>query len=140
MSEVKSSAIRVLIVNENNPVLAQWPLNEPFAPDMLVIGQLRPGPLAEVEAAALCPDILLLEADHLCAATATLLVQFPTLVFCRRECEAEGLQALQGGAAGLLISDETTLEAIVDAIRAVRRGEAILSPRITGQILDALAH
>lgn len=140
MNDVHAPVIRVALVTEENPAWAQWLQNGLLAPDIVVVGRLRSGPLAEAEATALCPDILLLEADHLCAATVALLAQFPTLVICHRECETEGLQALLGGAAGLLILDETTPETLADAVRAVRHGEAILSPRITGQVLDTLTH
>ena len=132
--------IRVLLVNGHDPALMAWPPHLPEADDIVVVGHLGLGPVAETDAAALHPDVILLDGEALKETGIHLLTQYPTLLLCRREDELSNLPALQGGAAGVLISDETTPEALVEAIRAVRRGEAILSPRLTGQILDALTH
>lgn len=50
------------------------------------------------------------------------------------------MQLLQLGARGCLVRDEGLLEKLPEAIRAVQRGETVLSPRLTGWILNTLRH
>ncbi len=50
--------------------------------------------------------------------------------------EALVLEAFRQGALGHLVRGQAGPEAIVRAIRAVHRGEAVLSPALAGRILD----
>jgi DNA-binding NarL/FixJ family response regulator len=50
------------------------------------------------------------------------------------------LPTLQLGARGFLARDELLLAKLPEAICAVQRGEAILSPRLTGWMLDTILH
>jgi DNA-binding NarL/FixJ family response regulator len=52
--------------------------------------------------------------------------------------ETRTLQLLQWGARGCLVKGEGLLEKLPEAIRTVHRGEAVLSPRLTGWMLDTL--
>jgi DNA-binding NarL/FixJ family response regulator len=49
------------------------------------------------------------------------------------------LDAFRKGARGHLVRGESTPLEIVEAIRAVSRGDTVLSPRMAGWILDEMA-
>ena len=134
------SLTRVLMVNDNDPWLAALPWRWPLTENVLLLTPVASLHTAEALAEQLHPDVLLLEACPLDAALTALLTQYPTLIIARRGDEALGLLALQGGAAGLLIIEDSTPDDVLAAVCAVRRGEAVLSPRLSGQILDVLKH
>jgi DNA-binding NarL/FixJ family response regulator len=48
------------------------------------------------------------------------------------------IDALRAGASGFLLKDAPTTE-VVDAVRAVAAGDAVLSPQVTRQLLDQVA-
>ncbi len=49
------------------------------------------------------------------------------------------LEGLRAGASGFLLKDVTP-ERLVEAVRVVAAGDALLAPRATRRLLDALAH
>ena len=54
--------------------------------------------------------------------------------------EQRTLQTLRLGARGFLDKGDELLTKLAEAIRSVQRGEAILSPRLTGWMLDTILH
>lgn len=90
------------------------------------------------------PDIVLLDAGAPCAgrpqtAVAQILEPFPQvkiIVLHEEGQEHLVLDALKGGAMGHLVKEQTRPDEIVAAIRAVNRGEVILSSHIAGSMLD----
>ncbi len=81
---------------------------------------------------ALMPD------DGAQAASAGLFTAGKVLLLSETRAEARTLQLLRWGARGCILKGEGLLERLPDAIRAVDRGEAVLSPRLTGWMLDTL--
>ena len=49
------------------------------------------------------------------------------------------LEALRAGAAGFLVKDSAP-ELIIDAVRAVARGDALIAPEVTRRLLDQFVH
>jgi DNA-binding NarL/FixJ family response regulator len=89
------------------------------------------------------PDAILLNAallngDGAPAASAGLFTAAKVLLVSEAGLEARTLQLLRWGARGCLVKGEGLLEKLPDAIRTVCRGEAVLSPRLTGWMLDTL--
>ena len=97
------------------------------------------------QTAALQPDVVLLATTLLNgssqkAAEAGLFSTSKVLLVSEPGQEAGLLTTLQLGARGYLIRDEALLTKLPDAICAVQRGEAILSPRLAGWMLDTILH
>jgi DNA-binding NarL/FixJ family response regulator len=113
------------------------------AGDMRVVG-LADSVEKTVELAHLLrPDTILLNTallngDGAQAASAGLFAAANVLLMCESGAEAHTLLLLRWGARGCLVKGEGLLEKLPDAIRAVYRGEAVLSPRLTGWMLDTL--
>jgi DNA-binding NarL/FixJ family response regulator len=89
------------------------------------------------------PDAILLDAalvngDGAGAAEMGLFAAGKVLLVSEPGAEAHTLQLLRLGARGCLVKGEGLLEKLPEAIRAVQRGEAVLSPRLTGWMLDTL--
>jgi DNA-binding NarL/FixJ family response regulator len=72
------------------------------------------------------------------AAEAGLFATSKVLLVSEANAEAHTLPLLQLGAQGCLIKDENLWEKLPAALRAVYRGEAVLSPRLTGWVFDML--
>jgi DNA-binding NarL/FixJ family response regulator len=113
------------------------------AGDMHVVGLA--GSVEEtIELARLLrPDTILLNAallhgDGAQAASAGLFTAGKVLLLSEAGAEASTLQWLRWGARGCVVKGEGMLEKLPVAIRAVYRGEAVLSPRLTGWMLDTL--
>ncbi len=101
------------------------------------------------EAAALTqvlrPDVILLTlsmlgSNGLVGPAAGLFSDGKVLVLTEPGQEERTLQMLQLGARGFLFNDVGLLPKLPEAIRSVQRGEAILSPRLTGWMLDTMLH
>ncbi len=113
------------------------------AGDMHVIG-LADSAEGTIELARLLrPDAILLNAALLQgegaeAVSAKLFAAGKVLLLSEAGAEASTLQLLQLGARGCVVKGEELLKRLPDAIRAVHRGEAVLSPRLTGWMLDTL--
>ncbi len=89
------------------------------------------------------PDAILLDAallrdDGAYAASVGLFTVGKVLLLSEAHAEARTLQLLRWGALGCVVKGEGLLERLPEAIRAVYRGEAVLSPRLTGWMLDTL--
>ncbi|MFQ5906997.1 MAG: response regulator [bacterium] len=89
------------------------------------------------------PDVILLEIGSRHASNLEILAQiqelFPRtriIVFNEEDQEELVLEAFRKGALGHLVKGKAQPAEIVEAIRAVNRGEAILSPGLAGSILD----
>ena len=91
------------------------------------------------------PDTILLNAallngDGVQAAKAGLFAAGKVLLLSEADAEAQTLHLLQLGAQGCLVKGAGLLEKLPEAICAVQLGEAVLSPRLTGWMLDTLRY
>jgi DNA-binding NarL/FixJ family response regulator len=137
--------ISVLIVANNEPFRQVLEHTLLEAESFHVVGLVDTVEEAVTLAGALQPDVVLLTTTLLNgnskqAAEAGLFSNSKVLLVSEPGQEARLLPTLQLGARGFLARDELLLAKLPEAICAVQRGEAILSPRLTGWMLDTILH
>jgi DNA-binding NarL/FixJ family response regulator len=137
--------VRVLVVDDQRVVRAGFAAVIEAEPDLTVTGQAGDGAEALRLVAAHAPDVVLMDIrmpgmDGL-AATRELTALDPpvrVLVLTTFRRDEYVFAALRGGASGFLLKDCEPQE-LVDAIRTVAAGEALLAPAITRQLINAFA-
>ena len=114
--------------------------------DLEVVSEAKDGQQAVSEALRVRPDVALVgvslpNGDGI-NTTAQIVDRVPScrvIVFSGQEDESVLLDALEAGAAGYL-SKESPLTELIEATRAVHRGEALVPPRMLGAVLQRLIH
>lgn len=111
-------------------------------PDMVVVGEAEDGRSAVKLACQLLPDIVLMDIAMplLSGLEATRQIrhdcsQVKVLLLTMHDNEDYIRQALANGAMGYILKDAAAHE-LLDAIRAVQRGEAVLSPAVTRLVIE----
>ncbi|CAH0230146.1 response regulator transcription factor [Microbacterium foliorum] len=113
--------------------------------DLIVVGEAADGHAAIAQAAALRPDIVLMDIrmpglDGI-AATEAIVREHPdtrVLVLTTFDLDEYAFGAIRAGASGFLLKDAQRHEMIA-AVRAVHRGDAVLAPRVTRMLLQHVA-
>ncbi|MGV9286282.1 response regulator transcription factor [Streptomyces sp. NPDC003719] len=136
--------IRVLLADDQNLVRAAFALLVASAPDMEVVGEAGTGreavELARARRADLVvmdvrmPDLDGIEATRLIAADEDL-AGVKVLVLTTYDTDENIVEALRAGAAGFLVKDTRPAE-LLDAIRTVTAGDALLSPGPTARLIE----
>ncbi|MDT0612483.1 response regulator transcription factor [Streptomyces lancefieldiae] len=136
--------IRVLLADDQNLVRAAFALLVASAPDMEVVGEAGTGrravELARAERADLVvmdvrmPDLDGIEATRLIAADEDL-AGVKVLVLTTYDTDENIVEALRAGASGFLVKDTRPAE-LLDAIRTVTAGDALLSPGPTARLIE----
>ncbi|MER7207552.1 response regulator transcription factor [Streptosporangium sp. NPDC000239] len=111
-------------------------------PDMTVVGQAADGETAVAQATALRPDVAVLDIrmpglDGL-AATARITAEVPAtrvVVLTTFGLDEYVFAALRAGAAGFMLKDADPGR-IIDAVRVVAGGDALLDPGVTRRLID----
>jgi len=145
--------IRVLLVDDDPLVRAGLRLMLRSAPDIDVIGEAADGAAAITATAELVPDVVLMDirmpgTDGVTATAAiTAAAARPTRapaapgprVVALTTFDADDLvrQAITAGAVGYLVKDTPPAE-IINAVRAVAAGQGVLSPAVTGPLLEQM--
>lgn len=136
-------AASVLIVDDDALVRAGLGLILGGCPDLLVVGEAGDGVTGVQMAKDLAPDVILMDVrmPHLdgLAATREILSHRPQariVVLTTFDADDLVLSALSAGAHGFLLKD-TPPARMVEAIRAVVRGEHTLSPSVVTQLINA---
>lgn len=111
-------------------------------PDIEVVSEAADGRSAVAEAVNLAPDVAILDIrmpimDGLAAteAIAQRCPQTRVLILTTFDLDENVYRALRSGAAGFLLK-EATREQLIDAVRAVARGDTPLSPRLTRRLIE----
>jgi DNA-binding NarL/FixJ family response regulator len=135
--------IRVLIVDDQSLVRAGFRMILEAEEDVEVVGEAADGAEAIAAAAELEPDVILMDVrmpnvDGL-EATRRLLdgkQEGPrVLILTTFDLDEYVYEALRVGASGFLLKD-TPPEQLVEAIRVVSNGDALLSPVITRRVIE----
>jgi DNA-binding NarL/FixJ family response regulator len=133
-------AVRVLIADDQELVRAGFAMILAAQPDITVIGEAADGAEAIRAARASSPDVVLMDirmpnVDGIEATTAICRdTRAKVLVLTTFDADEYVYDALRAGASGFLLKDMRRDE-LVDAVRVVAAGEALLAPAITRRLI-----
>ncbi|GHH84062.1 response regulator [Streptomyces capitiformicae] len=143
---MSEGTIRVLLADDQNLVRASFAMLVSSARDMEVVGEAATGreavELARTARADLVvmdlrmPDLDGIEATRLIAADEDL-AGVRVLVLTTYDTDEHVVEALRAGASGFLVKDVRPAE-LLDAIRTVAAGDALLSPGPTARLIARL--
>lgn len=135
-----TNPVRTVIVDDDAAfcqVLRGWFEN---AGDILIAGQTPGAPDILERLRELQPDVILLDlAAAPPAQIRAMTALAPIIILHVTGQESLVIEALRAGALGHLDKRNTPPSQVIAAIRAVQRGEAVLSPALAGRILDEVA-
>ncbi|MEU0024606.1 response regulator transcription factor [Streptomyces sp. NPDC006335] len=136
--------IRVLLADDQTLVRAAFAMLVESARDMEVVGEAGSGREAVGAAREVRPDLVVMdirmpdldgiEATRLIAADEDL-AGVRVLVLTTYDTDENIVEALRAGASGFLVKDTRPAE-LLDAIRTVAAGEALLSPGPTARLIE----
>ncbi len=137
--------IRVLIADDQAMVRAGFRSLLQAEGDLDIVAEAPDGEHAIAAARRFRPDVILMDIrmpviDGL-TATRRLLADDAgarVIVLTTFDLDEYVFEALRAGASGFLLKD-APVEELVDAIRLVHRGEALLAPAVTRRVIDAFA-
>lgn len=137
--------IRVLIADDEALVRAGLAMILGSAPDLTVVGEVGDGASVLAAVQRTNPDVVLMdirmpELDGLAATRQIVaLPEHPqVLVLTTFDLDRYVFGALAAGAAGFLLKDTPPLE-LIEAVRIIAQGHAMLSPRDTRRLIDRYA-
>jgi DNA-binding NarL/FixJ family response regulator len=132
--------LRVLIVDDQHLVRSGFRMMLSVEPDLVVVGEADNGAVALEQARALRPDVVLMDVqmpvmDGIEATRALVAEDLGRVLilttFDRDDYVFDGLQA---GASGFLLKNAEP-DQLVDAVRAVGHGHALLAPEVTRRVI-----
>jgi DNA-binding NarL/FixJ family response regulator len=132
--------VRVLVVDDQDLVRSGFTMILDAQPDITVVGEAGDGAAAVRAALALAPDVVLMDVrmpgvDGI-AATAAICAgtRARVLVLTTFDLDEYVYDALRAGASGFLLKD-IRRDDLVDAVRVVAAGEAMLAPTVTRRLI-----
>ncbi|MGY5764262.1 response regulator [Brachybacterium sp. DNPG3] len=137
-----AAPIRVVVADDHPAVLSGLVALLDSAPDVTVVAQASDGPSALAAARAHRPDVVLTDVRMPGATGIEITPRLretgaDVLVISGFDLDEFVLGALAAGADGYLVKSEEPAR-ILEAVRAVHRGDAVLSPAATRTVLGAL--
>ncbi len=137
--------VRVLLVDDQPLLRTGFRLILQSEPDIEVVGEAGDGEVALSQVRALRPDVVLMDIrmprmDGVEATRRLAELDDPprVLVLTTYDLDEYVVDSLRAGASGFLLKD-VPAEDLVDAVRVVHRGEAVVAPRVTRRLLDRFA-
>ena len=135
--------INVVIADDQELIRAGFRLMLDAQPDMTVVAEARDGAEAVAQARELGPDVVLMdvrmpELDGIEATrqlTADATVTARVLVLTTFDGDRHVYDAVRAGASGFLLKDVSPNQ-LVEAVRTVAAGAAVLSPMVTKRLLE----
>jgi DNA-binding NarL/FixJ family response regulator len=141
-----SATLRVLIADDQRLVRTGFTMILGTEPDIEVVGEADDGAAAVRLARTTRPDVVLMDirmpgTDGITATRELTAAADPVRVLILTTFEADELvhAALRAGASGFLLKDAPATE-LVNAVRVVAAGQAVLAPQVTRRLLDEFAH
>ena len=138
--------IRVLLVDDDALVRAGLGMILSSSEEMEVVGEAADGADAVAAVQAHRPDVVLMDIrmpgmDGITATSAVRRLEAPphVIVLTTFQADEHVLSALRAGADGFLLKDTAPAE-IIQAVRLVAAGEAMLSPSVTRTLLAHLGN
>jgi DNA-binding NarL/FixJ family response regulator len=138
-----SAPIRVLIADDQPMVRAGLRMILELEPDLDIVGEAADGNEAVAVAAATEPDVILMDVrmPNLDGLEATRRIVGSredgprVLILTTFDLDVYVYEALASGASGFVLKDIEP-EKLVDAIRVIANGEALLSPTVTKKLIE----
>jgi DNA-binding NarL/FixJ family response regulator len=134
--------IKVLLVDDQPLLRTGFRMILGAESDMAVVGEAADGAEAVTQVVRLAPDVVLMDVrmpvmDGVTATRRIVGSGSPAhvLILTTFDLDDYAFEGLRAGASGFLLKDVPAVE-LVSAIRAVAAGDAVVSPRITRQLLD----
>ena len=136
--------IRVLVVDDQALVRTGFAVILGAEPDITVVGEAADGDQAVAAVAALRPDVVLMDVRMpgvdgitataaICASTSARVLMLTTY-----DLDEHVYDALRAGASGFLLKSMRGRD-LVDAVRVVAAGEALLAPSVTRRLIAGIA-
>jgi DNA-binding NarL/FixJ family response regulator len=137
--------IRVLVVDDQPLMRTAYEMTFRAEEDIEFVGEAVDGQDAIDRARQVHPDVVLMDVrmpvlDGV-AATRVLVSEHPSvkvLILTTFDIDEYVVEALRAGASGFLLKD-VRQEELVEAVRIVARGDALLAPSVTRRLLEAVA-
>jgi DNA-binding NarL/FixJ family response regulator len=139
-----AAAIRVLLADDHRLVRTGFRVILEIEDDIEVVGEAADGEEAVELAVRLVPDVVLMDVempglDGLAATRRITAAAGPSvLILTTFDRDDYLFAALRAGASGFLLKNSSP-EALVEAVRVIARGDALLAPEITRRVIAAFA-
>lgn len=137
-----TAPISLLLVDDQQLIRLGFRMVLEAEADMVVVGEAEDGHAAIAQAAALQPDVVLMDIrmpglDGIAATEAIVRAHPETrvLVLTTFDLDEYAFGAIRAGASGFLLKDVQRHE-MISAVRAIHRGDAALAPRVTRMLLE----
>jgi DNA-binding NarL/FixJ family response regulator len=138
--------IRVLLVDDQAMVRTGFRMILEAEPDMAVVGEAGDGIEAIELAGRSAPDVILMDVrmprlDGIAATERILEADLPAprvLILTTFDLDDHVYAALRAGASGFLLKDASP-EHLVEAIRVIAGGDALLAPSVTKRLIEDVA-
>ncbi len=136
--------IRVLLADDHQLVRTGFRVILEIEDDIEVVGEASDGRQAVYLAERLRPDVILMDVempgmDGLEATRRITTGDGPSvLILTTFDRDDYLFAALEAGASGFLLKNSSP-ESLVEAVRVIARGDALLAPEITGRVISAFA-
>lgn len=136
--------IRVLLADDHRLVRVGFRVILELEDDIEVVGEAEDGAAAVEMCARDAPDVVLMDVempgmDGLEATRRIVAADGPSvLILTTFDRDDYLFAALQAGASGFLLKNSAP-EALIEAVRVIARGDALLAPEITRRVISAFA-